>query len=70
MSDESLLFLHQKDLAYMCKRTNFVWPIDHTVLLSVDRVVVQHCVRDTVERECAEEEEMVRNQTTMSASET
>ena len=44
--------------------------MDQTVLLSVDRVVVRNCEKDKVEKECAKEEEMVRNQTTMSASET
>ena len=42
-------------------------PIDQTVLLSVDRVVVQHRARDTVERECAAEEEKAGGQTTTTA---
>ena len=32
-------------------------PIDQTVLLSVDRVVVQHCTKNTVEKERVAEEE-------------
>ena len=49
---------------------DFVWPIDQTVLLYVDRVVVHHCETDNVERACAEEEERVEDQTTTSANET
>ena len=36
-----------------------MWPPDQTVLVSVDRVVVPHCEKANVERECAEEEEKV-----------
>ena len=45
-----------------------VRPIDQVVLLSVDHVVVHHREKDTVEKECAEEEALVENQTTTTAS--
>ena len=35
-----------------------MWPIDPTVFLSVDRVVIRHCEKDKVERECADEQDM------------
>ena len=36
---------------------DFICPIDETVLLCVDQVVVHHCKKDIVVKECAEEEE-------------
>ena len=47
-----------------------MWSIDQTVVLCVDQVVVHHCEKDKVEKECAEEVEMVEDQTTTSESET
>ena len=47
-----------------------VRPIDQVVLLSVDHVVVHHREKDTVERACAKEEELVGSQTTTTARET
>ena len=44
--------------------------IDQTVVLCVDQVVVHHCDKDKVERECDEEVERVEDKTTTSASET
>ena len=43
--------------------------IDQTVFLSMNRVV-HHCVKDTADKECAVEEEMVGIQTITTASET
>ena len=39
------------------------------VVLCVDQVVVHHCEKDQVEKECAEEVERVEDQTTRSESE-
>ena len=47
-----------------------LWPIDQTILLCVDQVVLHHCEKEKVERECAEEEERVEDQTTTGANET
>ena len=47
-----------------------MWPIDKTVLLNVDRVVVHHCEKVKGERNCSEEEERVEDQTTMTAHDT
>ena len=58
--------LHSGVWLIPCKRT-FVQSVDQTVLLSVDRVVVQHRARDTVERECAAEEEQAGSLTTTTA---
>ena len=59
------LSLHVRQL-----QEDFARPIDQTILLSVDRVVVHNYEKGAVERECAEEEEMVGSQTTMVATET
>ena len=37
----------------ICKRS-FVRPVDQTVVLCVDRVVVHHREKDTAQRKCAE----------------
>ena len=46
---------------------DFVHPVDQTVLLSVDRAVVQHCARDREDRECVAEEEKEGSQTITTA---
>ena len=47
---------------------DFVWSIDQTVVLCVEKVVVHDCEKDKVEKECAEEVEKVEDQTTTNAS--
>ena len=52
-----------------CKRT-FVWPVDQTVLLCVDQVVVHHFEKVEAKRRGVEEVEKVKDQTTTNANET